>query len=85
MYRDERGRSRSGVSLLVSDDGLAWADAPYNPILPPTSGWKEALVYQLEMVRLPDRLRVYYNAREGWAGTREFIGASEAMLEGDKP
>jgi len=82
-YRDERGRSGSGGDLLGSDDGLAWTDAPFNPILPPTTGWKHALVYQLDMVRLPDRLRVYYNAREGWAGTKEFIGASEAMLEGE--
>lgn len=84
MYRDDRGRSRSAISLLVSEDGLEWTDPPFNPILPPTTGWKEALVYQLDMVRLPDRLRIYYNAREGWAGTREFIGASEALLEGEE-
>ncbi len=85
IYLDGEGRSRSAILLMASDDGLEWEDAPFNPIIHPTSGWKRALVYQLDVVFEPQpdgtcRVLLYYNARDGWRGGVERIGCS--VLEG---
>jgi len=77
LYKDGEGRSRSAISLMVSADGIEWLDAPYNPIIAPTGGWKRAMVYQLDMVFNHDGKHIiYYNARDGWRGGVERIGAS---------
>lgn len=77
IYRDGSGRSRSAICLLASLDGIRWVDAPFNPIIPPTKGWKNALVYQLDVVlNYEGKTIIYYNARQGWRGGVERIGAS---------
>lgn len=77
IYRDKEGKSRSAISLLVSKDGINWIDAPFNPVIYPTTGWKKALVYQLDVVWYKDKVIIYYNARDGWREGIERIGASE--------
>jgi len=82
IYRDEDGRSRSAICLMASDDGIKWTDAPFNPIIPPTTGWKRALVYQLDLVLdYQGRTIIYYNARDGWREGKERIGASELIRD----
>lgn len=77
MKDDKEGKSRSAISLLVSKDGINWIDAPFNPVIYPTTGWKKALVYQLDVVWYKDKVIIYYNARDGWREGIERIGASE--------
>ncbi len=83
LYRDNAGRSRSAICLLASLDGVSWVDAPFNPIIAPTKGWKRALVYQLDLVfgHLGAAV-MYYNARDGWREGVERIGASVLVREG---
>ena len=77
IYKDSDGRSRSAICLLASSDGVAWVDAPFNPVIAPTGGWKRAMVYQLDVVFDVDgETRIYYNARDGWRGGVERIGCS---------
>lgn len=76
IYTDENNQSRSAINVLVSKDGIHFEEAPYNPIIPPTDGWKKALVYQLDLARYKDELRLYYNARDSWDGGMEKIGFS---------
>ncbi len=76
IYLDGEGRSRSAINVLISEDGIDWREAPYNPIIAPTDGWKKALVYQLDLVRNGNDLWIYYNARDGWNGGTEKIGLS---------
>lgn len=76
IYTDSQNRSRSAINVLISQDGMDWLEAPYNPIIKPTEGWKRALVYQLDLVRVGNDLRMYYNARDGWDGGTEKIGFS---------
>jgi len=77
IYKDEDRRSRSAICLLVSLDGVKWVDAPFNPIISPTTGWKNALVYQLDLaLNYEGRTIIYYNARQGWREGVERIGAS---------
>lgn len=86
MYRDEQGRSRSAIAVLLSADGIAWHDAPYNPIiLPSGKGWKQAIVYQLDIRFYEGRLWLFYNARDGWKGGREWIGCSTLKWSGPEP
>ena len=82
IYRDENGRSRSAISLMVSEDGIKWIDFPFNPIISPKDGWKKALVYQLDMVDYNGRKIIYYNARDGWREGKERIGACELLPSG---
>ncbi|HDN97775.1 MAG TPA: glycosyl hydrolase family 43 [bacterium] len=82
LYRDENGRSRSAISLMVSEDGIKWIDFPFNPIISPKDGWKKALVYQLDMVDYNGRKIIYYNARDGWREGKERIGACELLPSG---
>ena len=75
IYRDERGRTRSAILLLTSQDGLAWEEPLPEPIIRPGQGWKRALVYQLCVVPRPGgEVRLYYNARDGWRFGVERIG-----------
>ena len=76
IYLDEEGHSRSAIDVLMSDDGINWEEAPYSPIILPTSGWKKALVYQLDLRYYEDKLWLFYNARDGWKGGIEWIGGS---------
>lgn len=77
IYKDREGRSRSAICIAVSSDGKDWIEAPFNPIIPPTEGWKKALVYQLDVVfDYQGETRIYYNARDGWKEGKERIGAS---------
>lgn len=40
------------------------------------AGWKRAFVYAFATARVGPELRVYYNARDGWAQGVERIGMS---------
>jgi hypothetical protein len=75
IYGDESGRSRSAISILTSEDGFGWHEPLPEPVIKPTHGWKEALVYQLSLVTRPNgEIWLYYNARDGWRFGRERIG-----------
>jgi len=74
IYRDAEGRSRSSVAILRSDDGTNWTEASGGPFLRPSPGWKEALVYALDVRRYEGEWRVYFNARDGWFVGKERIG-----------
>lgn len=77
IYVDENNASRSAINLLMSEDGIEWEEAPYNPIILPTDkGWKSTLVYQLDLVKYGVEYRLYYNAREGTSEGTEQIGCS---------
>lgn len=78
IYVDEEGASRSAINVIVSKDGIQWEEAPYNPIIVPAKdgSWKDTLIYQLDLVRWGDELRLYYNARCGTGDGVEKIGCS---------
>mgnify|MGYP003878312925 CR=1 FL=1 len=81
IYIGVDGKSHSAILLVVSYDGLRWHDAPYNPIIKPTVGWKRAFVYQLDakFLRTSEgkiKILLYYNARDGWKNGIERIGCS---------
>lgn len=87
IYIDANGNSRSAINLIKSGDGIIWHEAPFNPIVIPCdeddrkpvtaeTKWKRTLIYQLDLVRWRDELRLYYNAREGTADGTEKIGCS---------
>lgn len=77
IYFDESGNTRSAIDVLLSEDGVVWEDAPYNPIVrPATAWWKDALVYQLDICHHDNKLKLYYNAREGWPAAKEWMGCS---------
>ncbi len=82
IYNDSNGWQHSAINLLMSSDGIAWEEAPFNPIIPPSgTGWKAEFVYQLDLVRWQDELRIYYNGRDKWQEGIECIGVS--ILKGD--
>ncbi len=75
IYKDESGKSRSAIMIMVSNDGINWEEPFKEPIIKPTRGWKRALVYQLCAVPRPNgELWIYYNARDGWRFGVERIG-----------
>ena len=76
IHTDGQDRSSSSISVLRSADGITWEEAPYNPIIQPDSGWRTALVYQLDLVSWEGELRIYYNARDDWRDGVEKIGIS---------
>lgn len=80
IYRDEEGRSRSAIHMLLSKDGMGWYSFPFNPILWPEKGWKEALVYQLDIRRVADEIWLWYNCRDGWKEGVERIGLARHKL-----
>ena len=84
IYQDDGGYQHSAINVLRSADGIAWEEAPYNPILAPTGdgGWKSAFVYQLDLVRSGGGLRLYYNGRDKWQDGIEQIGFSVLPEDG---
>ncbi len=77
IYVDDNSNSRSAINVLMSNDGIEWEEAPYNPIILPTDeGWKSTLVYQLDLVKFGNEYRLYYNARQGTNNGTEQIGCS---------
>ena len=72
LYRDENGKIRSAILLLVSKDGRKWYDV--SPLILPSSGWKKAFVWQLDAVIRDDEIWIYYNGRSGWIRGVEQIG-----------
>ncbi|GHV66278.1 hypothetical protein FACS1894199_09360 [Bacteroidia bacterium] len=87
IYIDAEGKSRSEIRLLSSDDGLQWKEADCNPIVKPDPNipWRSAIIYQLDVVRWENSLLMYFNAREGWRGGAERIGAVKLDLNGEAP
>jgi hypothetical protein len=82
---DADNHSRSSLSVLLSENGIDWQEAPYNPIIVPDKGWKKALVYQLDLRHYNNRLYLYYNARDEWLDGKECIGASVMPWTGESP
>jgi len=83
IYIDAHGASRSEIRLLASDDGLAWTEAPCNPVIVPAGdGWRSAIVYQLDAVCWGGQIRMYFNARDAWRGGVERIGCCVMDLPG---
>jgi hypothetical protein len=80
IYRDREGRSRSAIHMLLSTDGLGWYSFPHNPVLRPEKGWKEALVYQLDIRRVGNEIWLWYNSRDGWKEGVERIGLAKHKL-----
>ena len=79
IYLDSNGYPHSAINLIASKDGIKWEEAPYNPIIPPSPGsqdFKKEFVYQLDLVRAPEGLRMYYNGRNEWSNGIERIGVS---------
>lgn len=74
IYKDDEGRSRSAICLLLSEDGIRWEYAHRRPIVAPEEGWKRALVYAMDVVPRGEERRLYYNARDGWFRGSERIG-----------
>lgn len=87
IYIDNEGKSRSEIRMLYSKDGLAWNDAYQDPIVKPESTipWRSAIIYQLDVVPWKGELLMYFNAREGWRGGAERIGAVRLNLNGQTP
>jgi len=75
IYKDDHGKTRSAILLLSSTDGINWSELYPEPIIAPAgSGWKKALVYQLDVKRVGNEMWLWYNARSGWRIGRERIG-----------
>ena len=78
IYRDPKGRSRSAIFLLRSEDGLAWTPARNEPLIAPGSGWTASHVYSCDCrLHVSEGLwHLYFNARDGWriSEGRERIG-----------
>jgi hypothetical protein len=86
LYIDKDNHSRSAIDVLMSDDGIRWQDAPYNPIIAPSGeGWKKALVYQLDLRMHESKLWLFYNGRAGWPRAKECIGCSTLTWSGPPP
>jgi hypothetical protein len=82
IYRDAAGKTRSAILLMTSSDGLDWQQHFDEPIVAPGgTGWKKALVYQLDVKRVGDELWMYYNARSGWRFGKERIGLATCSLQ----
>lgn len=75
IYKDLNRHTRSAVLLMSSRDGIEWDQVYPEPVVAPGgSGWKKALVYQLDVKRVGDEWWMYYNARSGWRFGKERIG-----------
>ncbi len=87
IYIDAEKKSRSEIRMMFSKDGLSWEEADYNPIIKPEPSipWRSAIIYQLDVVPWKDALWMFFNAREGWRGGEERIGAVRMELNGDTP
>ncbi len=79
IYMDSEGYPHSAINLIMSQDGINWEEADFNPIIPPAPGgndFKKEFVYQLDLVRGENELRLYYNGRNKWNDGIEMIGLS---------
>jgi predicted GH43/DUF377 family glycosyl hydrolase len=87
IYIDAEDKSRSEIRLLSSEDGLQWKEADCNPIVKPDANipWRSAIIYQLDAVHWENTLLMYFNAREGWRGGAERIGAVKLDLNDETP
>lgn len=87
IYIDAQQQSRSEIRMLVSKDGLSWEEAVGNPVVRPNPNvpWRSAIIYQLDVVHWQNSLLMYFNAREGWRGGAERIGAVKLNLNGETP
>ena len=87
IYIDNEEKSRSEIRMLTSKDGLEWEEADCNPIVKPDPDipWRSAIIYQLDVVSWKGALLMYFNAREGWRGGAERIGAVRLDLNGETP
>lgn len=87
IYIDKENSSRSEIRMLTSADGLDWKEIDNNPIVKPepTIAWRSAIIYQLDIVPWDGALLMYFNAREGWRGGEERIGAVKLDLKGETP
>ncbi len=86
IYRDGSGASRSAIQVLESEDGVSWSELCAEPPLQPArTGWKSSFVYAFDSTRVDGNLRVYYNAREGWAEGVERIGMASVRLPCEAP
>jgi hypothetical protein len=85
IYTDIEKHSRSAICVAMSEDGISWEDAPYNPIILPADGWKKAMVYQLDLRFREGKLLLYYNARDEWWNGTECIGLSTLDWNGTIP
>lgn len=81
IYKDLSGKTRSSIMLLSSKDGINWSEVYSEPIIfPEGSGWKKALVYQLDVKKVGDEMWLWYNARSGWRFGKERIGLAISKL-----
>ena len=81
IHLDAEGHSRSAIAVLASPDGLQWHEVCPGPVIVPGGdGWKKALVYAFDTARDGNRVRLYFNARDGWQGGVERIGLAELEL-----
>ena len=86
IYIDPENRTHSAINVLMSEDGIAWQDASYNPIVIPSgNGWNKSHIYQLDLRWYDGKLWLFYNARDGWSPAREFIGLSTLEWDGPRP
>ncbi|MCO5236203.1 MAG: hypothetical protein M9933_08035 [Chitinophagaceae bacterium] len=87
IYIDPEQKSRSEIRMLYSKDGLEWKEAENNPVVKPDPGiaWRSAIIYQLDVVPWENSLLMYFNAREGWRGGAERIGAVKLDLNNEEP
>lgn len=65
----------SAIYAIESQDGLAWRGACAEAAIEPSgAGWDAAYVYGFDPVPEGDRLLIYANARDGYAGGVERVG-----------
>ncbi|MFA6033590.1 MAG: glycosyl hydrolase family 43 [Myxococcota bacterium] len=85
IYSDSEGKSRSAIEVLSSTDGLKWDYVCNGVVVAPSGdGWKKAFVYAFDTVRVGDQIRMYFNARDDWAGGIERIGMATLDLKCSK-
>ena len=64
IYKDAEGRSRSDVRRMTSPDGIDWRYDGNEAIAAPEPGWKNALVYAMDVVAVGDERWMYYTTPE---------------------
>ncbi|GHT98203.1 hypothetical protein FACS1894142_4230 [Spirochaetia bacterium] len=84
IWLDKEKHSRSQICMLASDDGLVWEEAACNPVITPTTGWRAAIVYQLDVINWKDDMLMYFNARDDWRDGIERIGCCRLNLNGEQ-
>ncbi len=74
IYRGADGRHGSAIMLLESADGYRFHEVRDEPIVKPSAGWTRAFAYAFDMTEYAGEVRLYFNARDGWAKGKEHIG-----------